>query len=234
MIRKIAFCTAVLAIGVWAQTRPRDPFIFRAILRSAGTNGDPSVCQPSAECQNRLIAVLLDAQMTALYSTETGSLYLTRNALPQDGNLTYSHTQFGSRLAWQTGGTAGVTMHRNDAAKTWELMQAGAAVSSSVVYKGFNLTGNVAQLKHQLVAGASSIAILETPEYISVDGKPGLRRTIAVSGLGSGQSVRLLLSGSVKPETWTAQSGGTLEGTTPLYLSITANGTAIVTGSWQP
>lgn len=234
MIRKIAICTAAFAIGVWAQTRPRDPFIFRTILRSAGTGGDPSVCQPSAECQNRLIAVLLDAQMTALYSTETGSLYLTRNALPQDGNLTYSHTQFGGRLAWQTGGTAGVTMHRNDAAQSWELMQAGTAVTSSVVYKGFNLAGTVATLKHNLVAGTTTVAILETPEYAAVGGNPGLRRTIAVSGLGTGQSVRLRLSGSIRPETWTAQSGGTLEGTNPIYLSITGNGTAIVTGSWQP
>lgn len=234
MIRKVAFCTAVLAIGVWAQTRPRDPFIFRTILRSAGTGGDALNCQSSAECRNRLLALLLDAQMTALYSTESGSLYLTRNGLPQDGNLTYGHTQFGNRLAWQTGASAGVTMHRNDAAKPWELREAGSTVASTVVYKGFNLTGNVAQLKHHLVAGATTVVIQETPEYAAVDGKPGLRRTIEVSGLGSGQSVRVLLSGSVKPETWTAQSGGTLEGTNPIYLSIPANGTAIVTGSWQP
>jgi len=234
MIRKVIICTAAFAIGVWAQTRPRDPFIFRTALRSAGTGGNALVCQASAECRNRLIAVLLNPQMTALYSTESGSLYLTRNALPQDGNLTYNHLQFGNRLAWQTGSSAGVTMHRNDAAQSWELRQGGSTVASTIVYKGFNLAGNVATLKHNLVAGATTVSILETPEYAAVGGKPGLRRTIAVSGLESGQSVRVRLSGSVSPETWTAESGGTLEGSNPIYLNISSNGTAIVTGSWQP
>ena len=224
---------AALSVSVQGQTRPRDPFVFRTAVRAGDLNGAPLNCAAASECKNRLVAVLLNAQMTALYSTESGTLYLTRNGLPQNGNDTYSHTQYGQRLQWPASG-AGTTLHRSTVTQGWELMQGGSPVASTIVYKGFNLAGNIVSLKWRLVAGATAVDITEMPEYASVGGSPGLTRTVVVNGLGSGQSLRLNLSGQVRPETWTVQSGGTLEGTSPVYLNIAGNGTAIVTGSWTP
>jgi hypothetical protein len=37
----------------------------------------------------------------------------------------------------------------------------------------------------------------------------------------------------VATETWTAASGGAISGTNPMYLTISANGTATVNGTWN-
>jgi hypothetical protein len=76
------------------------------------------------------------------------------------------------------------------------------------------------------------VEVAETPEYVA-GGSGGIKRTIAVSGLATGQSVRLKLNGGVATETWTAASGGTVSGTNPMYLTISANGTATVNGTWN-
>ncbi len=233
----LALVGALLAVDVAAQvTRPRDPFVFRTVLRD--NTSDASLCTAANGCMNRLIAVLLSPQMTALYSTAHGTVFVTRNAVPQDGNLTYSHTNSGSRLVWPGGGNAGTYLHRNTAAKAWDIMAGGNALTSTVAYKGFTLgTGNdsnIVTLRHTIVAGATTVSVAEKPEAVTVDGKPGLQRTIQVTGLGNGQGLRLHVSGPVRPETWTVTGGGTLEGTDPQYLNIPANGTVVLTGSWQP
>jgi hypothetical protein len=233
MIRKIALMGALVAAVAWGQTRPRDPFVFRTILRD--NISETSACTAANGCMNRLVAVLLGTQMTALYSTERGSLFVTRNAVPQDGNLTYEHQNFGSRLRWPSS-NGGAYLHRNVADQPWTLLQGGSPVTAKVVYKGFNLSGtggNIVTLKHNLVAGATTVSILETPESVTVGANPGLQRTLAVTGLGAGQSLRLHLSGTVRPETWTVSGSGTLEGTDPVILNITSNGTTVVTGSWS-
>ncbi len=232
----LGLAVAVLAASASAQTRPRDPFVFRTVIRENTSNTSP--CTAANTCMNRLVAVLLHAQMTALYSTERGTLYLTRNAVPQDGNLTYSHTQYGSRLQWPGGGNGGAYLHRNTEAQPWRIVQNGTPAETKVTYRGFSLgTGNdtnVVTLRFDLSSGASVVSVSEKPEYVSVSGSPGLQRTIQVSGLAAGQSLRLHLSGQVRPETWTVSGGGTLEGTSPVYLNIPSNGTVVVTGSWQP
>lgn len=225
MIRKLVLAGAALAVFAGAQTRPRDPFVFRTVVRE-NTN-DASACTAEATCMNRLVAVLLNTQMTALYSTERGSLFLTRNAVPQDGNTTYAHENSGSRLRFN----AGAWLHRNVAAQPWEIVQGGGALTSKVVFKGFDLAGDVVTLKWELVSGTTVVRVRETPEYEAVGSNPGLRRGIQISGLGAGQSLRLQLGGSVRPETWTVSGDGTLQGS---VLNITGNGTTLVTGSWQP
>ncbi len=237
----LALAAALLAVDVAAQvTRPRDPFVFRTVLRDVLNNNvtEATVCTAESGCMNRLVAVLLSPQMTALYSTELGTVFVTRNAVPQDGNLSYSHTNSGSRLVWPSGGNGGTYLHRNTAPKAWDILEGGNPVNSKVAYKGFTLgTGtdsNIVTLRHNLVAGATTVSIAEKPEAVTVDGKPGLQRTIQVTGLANGQSLRLHVSGSVRPETWTVTGGGTLSGTDPVYLNIPANGTVVLTGSWQP
>jgi len=235
MIRYAALAGAVFVASAMGQTRPRDPFVFRTVLKE--NTSTTQACTAVNGCMNRLIAVLLAPQMTALYATELGTLYLTRNAVPQDGNLSYGHVQFGSRLQWPSS-NAGTNLHRNVEAQPWTFLQGGNPVASRVVFKGFNLgkgaDSNTVVLRHDIIAGTTVVSIQEFPEYVSVGGNPGLQRGIQVSGLGAGQSLRLHLSGSVRPETWTITGGGTLEGTNPVYLNITANGAAVVTGSWQP
>ncbi len=232
----LGLAAAVLAASAAAQSRPRDPFVFRTVLRD--NTSVTSACTAANSCMNRLVAVLLNPQMTALYSTERGSLYVTRNAVPQDGNLTYNHVQFGSRLQWPSGGSAGTYLHRNTEAQPWQILQNDAPVATTVNYRGFSLgTGvdtNKVTLRHDLAAGATTVSVSEMPEYVSVGGNPGLQRTIQVTGLGAGQSLRLHLSGQVRPETWTVSGAGTLDGASPIYLNIPANGTVVVTGSWQP
>lgn len=235
----LAVAGSLLAVDAMAQTRPRDPFVFRTVLRDVTNDNvtESTVCTAANGCMNRLIAVLLSPQMTALYSTAHGTVFVTRNAVPQDGNLTYSHTNSGARLLWPNS-NGGTYLHRNTAEKAWDVIQGGTAVSSSVAYKGFSLgTGNDSNqvtLRHNIVAGATTISVAEKPEAVTVGANLGLQRTITVSGLGNGQSLRLHLSGSVRPETWTVSGSGTLEGTNPQYLIIPANGTVVVTGSWQP
>lgn len=236
----LALVGALLAVDVAAQvTRPRDPFVFRTVLRDVQNNNvtESTVCTPESNCMNRLIAVLLSPQMTALYSTAHGTVFVTRNAVPQDGNLTYSHTNSGARLVWPTGNNGGTYLHRNTAPKAWDILEGGNPLTSTVTYKGFSLgTGldtNIVTLRHAIVSGGTSVTVAEKPEAVTVDGKPGLQRTIQVTGLGNGQSLRLHVSGPVRPETWTVTGGGTLEGTSPQYLIIPANGTVVLTGSWQ-
>lgn len=234
-LTRVTIAGLVLAVAATAQTRPRDPFVFRTVLKE--NTSTTQACTPANGCMNRLVAVLLAPQMTALYSTLHGTVYLTRNAVPQDGNLTYSHTQFGSRLQWPGGANGGTNLHRNVSDAPWTFLQGGTPATTTVVYKGFNLggtDGNTVTLKHDIVSGASVISVHETPEYVSVGGNPGLRRSIQVSGLAAGQSVRLHLSGQVRPETWSITGDGTLDGTDPVYLNITGNGQAVITGSWQP
>jgi|GEM_PF-2095897 len=232
----LALAGSLLAADVFAQVaRPRDPFVFRTVLRD--NTSTTSACTAANGCMNRLVAVLLSSQMTALYSTAHGTVFIARNAVPQDGNLTYAHADFGSRLQWPTS-NAGTYLHRNTAAKAWDVLESGTPVTSTVVYKGFTLgqgaDSTIVTLRHDLVVGASAINIAETPEAVTVGSNPGLRRTIQVGGLGAGQSLRLHLSGTVRPETWTVTGAGTLTGTDPVYLNIPANGTVVVTGSWQP
>lgn len=231
----LAVVATLVAADAFAQSRPRDPFVFRTVLRDNTSATNP--CTAANGCMNRLVAVLLSPQMTALYSTVHGTVFVTRNAVPQDGNLSYSHTDYGSRLMWPNS-NGGTYLHRNTAEKAWDLIQGGSPVTSTVVYKGFSLgagaDSNQVTLRHNIVAGATTVSIAEKPEAVSVGGNPGLQRTLQVSGLGNGQSLRLHLSGSVRPETWTVSGGGTLEGTNPQYLNIPGNGTVVVTGSWQP
>jgi hypothetical protein len=231
MIRNLVLAGAAIAVAAVAQTRPRDPFVFRTVLRD--NTSDSSPCTADVGCMNRLIAVLLNAQMTALYSTERGTLYVARNAVPQDGNLTYAHENSGSRLRWPTA-NAGTYLHRNVTAQPWELLQGGTALTSRVAFKGFDLAGDVATLKWEIISGSTVVRVRETPEFEAVGGNPGIRRGIQITGLGAGQSLRLTLSGQVRPETWTVSGDGTLQGTAPVVLNITGNGTTLVTGSWQP
>ena len=230
----LCLAAALLVAEASAQTRPRDPFVFRTVLKE--NTSTTQACTAANGCMNRLVAVLLAPQMTALYSTLTGTLYLTRNAVPQDGNLTYSHTQYGGRLQWP-GTSGGTNLHRNVEDAPWTFLQAGSPLASRVVYRGFELSGTnqeIVTLKHDIVAGANVVSVHETPEYVAVGGNPGLRRTFVVSGLAAGQSLRLHLSGQVRPETWTSTVGGTLAGTSPVLLNITENGVTVITGSWQP
>jgi hypothetical protein len=235
LMTALALASGLAAVNTDAQTRPRDQFVFRTVLRD--NTSTTSACTAANGCMNRLIAVLLSPQMTALYSTAHGTVYVTRNAVPQDGNLSYTHTDFGSRLMWPTS-NAGTYLHRNVADKAWDVIEGGNPITSSVVYKGFSLglgaDSNKVTLRHNIVAGTATVNISETPEAVTVGSNPGLQRTIQVTGLGTGQSLRLHLSGQVRPETWTVLGGGTLEGTSPVYLNIPANGAVVVTGSWQP
>jgi hypothetical protein len=222
---KIALCTVVLAVGVFAQTRPRSAFVFRTAINEG------SISIPSFN-KNRLVGVLLAPGFTALYSTENGGLYQVRSGTANNGNDTYSHTQFGQVLTF-----AGSTVyHRNTATAIWELLANGSPVASKTVYKGFTLTGNLVWLRYAIQAGSTTINIHEKPEYVSGT-NPGLQRVIMVSGLEPNQSLRLRLtgqSGTVRPETWSVTLGGTLEGSNPQYLVIPANGAATVIGTWVP
>ena len=85
----LALVGALLAVDASAQiTRPRDPFVFRTVLRDNLNDNvtEATVCTAANGCMNRLVAVLLSPQMTALYSTELGTVFVTRNAVPQDRN----------------------------------------------------------------------------------------------------------------------------------------------------
>jgi hypothetical protein len=222
-MNKKIFGAALLAITcvVSAQTRPRTPFVFRTAINE--TNAD----RPSNN-KNRLVAVLLSSNFTALYSTQDGSLYMTRSGTASDINRTYRQVTYGQVLAF----SGGAVLHRNTSNQMWELLNNDSPVSSKNVYKGFTLKGNDVALRYAIVAGASAVNISETPEYVA-GGSGGIRRTIVVSGLTAGQSVRLRVNGGVANETWTVQSGGTLSGTNPRYLTISENGTVILNGSWN-
>jgi len=222
-MRKRICCVVVFAMAslAMAQTRPRTPFVFRTAINEANAS------RPN-DNKNRLVAVLLNSGFTALYSTQDGGLYMTRTGTPGETNKTYSQVTFGQVLSF----SGGAVLHRNTASQKWEILNNGTAVSSKNVYKGFTLSGNNVALRYAVVAGASTVSISETPEYVA-GGSGGLRRTITVAGLEAGQSVRLRLNGGVATETWAAQSGGTISGTNPMYLTVSANGTAIITGSWN-
>lgn len=220
-----------LAVGAFAQTRPRDPFIFRTAINF--DNSVNSSARPGTQ-KNRLVALLLSSGFTALYSTQTGEgcgLYQVRTGTASDGNSTYNHVTYGSILVF----SGGSVLHRNTTAQMWEFLDNGTVATSKTVYKGFtytNAAGTTAALRYDVIAGNTTVRISEAPEYVA-GGNGGLRRTITVSGLGAGQSVRTRLTGTTATgESWTAGSGGTISGTNPQYFNINANGTAIVTGSW--
>lgn len=222
-MKKRICCAVFLAFATMtvAQTRPRTPFVFRTAIN------ENNASRPNAS-KNRLVAVLLNTGFTALYSTQDGGLYMTRTGTASDINRTYSQVAFGQVLAF----SGGAVLHRNTSTQMWELLNNGTAATSKNVYKGFTLSGNNVALRYAITAGASTVNISETPEYVA-GGSGGIRRTIVVSGLEASQSVRLRLNGGVATETWTAQSGGTISGTNPMYLTVTANGTVTITGSWN-
>jgi hypothetical protein len=209
-----------LATGVFGQTRPREPWVFRAAIKESTF--------PSQQ-GDRLVAVLLASGFTALYSTVKGGLYMTRSGTAQDGNVTYGHRQDGNVLGF----TGGEVLHRNyPSGGLWELMNAGTPVSSQNVFKGYTLTDNAVTMRYVVTGGTATVKISETPEFVA-GGNGGIRRTLKVEGLPSGQTLRLRLSGQVGgTESWAAQSGGTLSGSNPQYLTISADGTAVLTGTW--
>jgi hypothetical protein len=232
-MRKGFICAVTLAsaVAAFAQTRPRDPFIFRTAINF--DNSTNSSARPGNQ-KNRLVALLLSSGFTALYSTETGQgcgLYQVRTGTAQDGNSTYGHLAYGSVLIFN----GGSVLHRNTTAQMWEVLNNGTATTSQTVYRGFTYTNaaqTTAALRYDIIAGGATIKISEEPEYVS-GGNGGLRRTITVSGLGTGQSVRTRLTGTTATgESWAAGSGGTISGSNPQYFNIAANGTAVVTGSW--
>jgi hypothetical protein len=216
--------TMVLALAATAfsQTRPRDAWVFRTALNLDNAS------RPNSS-KNRLIAVLLNANFTAFYSTENGGLFLTRSGTAKDINDTYSQVAFGQVPSF----SGGAVLHRNNAATLWEFLDNGAAAASKTVFRGYTLKGTASvTFRYSILAGTNTVEIAETPEYVA-GGSGGIKRAITVSGLGTGQSVRLKLNGGVATETWTAASGGTISGTNPMYLTISANGTATVNGSWN-
>lgn len=232
-MRKGFICAVPLALAVaaFAQTRPRDPFIFRTAINF--DNSTTSSARPGNQ-KNRLVALLLNSGFTALYGTETGAgcgLYQVRTGTAQDGNSTYGHVAYGSVLIF----SGGAVLHRNTTAQLWELLDNGTATASQTVYRGFtytNAAGTAAALRYDVIAGNTTVRISEAPEYVA-GGSGGLRRTLTVTGLGANQSVRTRLTGTTATgESWTAGSGGTISGTSPQYFNIAANGTAVVTGSW--
>ena len=220
-IRIAGTLALALAASAFAQTRPRDAWVYRTAL-----NVD-NASRPNGS-KNRLVAVLLNTNFTAFYSTESGGLFLTRSGTARDVNDTYTQVAFGQ----VQGFTGGAVLHKNTAASLWEFLNNGTAATSRTVFRGYTLKGTTVTLRYSILAGASTVEIAETPEY-AAGGSGGMTRSIAVSGLGAGQSVRLKLNGGVAAETWTAQSGGTLSGTSPMYLTISANGTAAITGTWN-
>ena len=211
----------VLAATAFSQTRPRDPFVYRTALNLDNAS------RPN-NSKNRLVAVLLNANFTAFYSTENGGLFLTRSGTAKDINDTYTQVAFGQVQTF----TGGAVLHRNNAATLWEFLDNGSPATSKTVFRGYTLKASKVTMRYSILAGANTVEIAETPEYVA-GGTGGMSRAIAVSGLGTGQSVRLKLNGGVATETWTAASGGTVSGTSPMYLTISANGTATVTGSWN-
>lgn len=217
----IALWVVTLTGTVFGQTRPRNPFVFRTAIWE-GSN-------PTVQ-GDRLVAVLLNANFTALYSTVKGGLYMTRTGTAQDGNVTYNHVHDGSVLKF----SGGAVLHRNDPTNSvWDLQNGTTAVASQTVYRGFTLSGgttpNMVAIRYAIIAGANSIQISETPEYVS-GGSGGIRRSFTISGIPSGHSIRLRLSGQVSgTETWTAQSGGTVAGG---FFTVTTNGNAVLNGTW--
>jgi hypothetical protein len=153
---------------------------------------------------------------------------MTRSGTANDINRSYSQVVFGQVLAF----TGGKVLHRNTSNQMWEFLNNSTAASSKTTYKGFTLKGNVVTLRYAITSGTTTVNIAETPEY-EATGSGGIKRSIVVSGLATGQSVRLKLNGGVATETWTAASGGTISGTNPMYLTVTANGTVSLTGSWN-
>lgn len=210
-----------LAATAFSQTRPRNPWVFRTAL-----NLD-NAARPNNN-KNRVVAVLLNANFTAFYSTENGGLFMTRTGTARDVNQTYTQVTYGQVESF----TGGAILHRNTAAALWEFLDNGAPATSKTVFRGYTLKGDVVTLRYSIIAGGNTVEIGETPEYVA-GGSGGIRRAIAVSGLGAGQSVRLKLNGGVATESWTAQSGGVISGTNPMYLTISANGTATVNGTWN-
>jgi hypothetical protein len=220
-VRTTTLMLMVAAVAAFSQTRPRTAWVYRTALNIENAS------RPNAN-KNRLVAVLLSSNFTAFYSTETGSLYMTRSGTARDINDTYSQTAFGQCQTF----SGGSVLHQNKASNLWDLLDNGNPTTSRTVFRGYTLKGNTVTLRYAIIAGSKTIDIAETPELASGGGS-GLQRSIKVSGLGTGQSVRLRLDGQVASETWTAQSGGTISGNGPKYLTITANGTATLTGTWN-
>lgn len=219
--RMTSLMVLAAAVAAFSQTRPRTAWVYRTAL-----NVD-NASRPNNN-KNRLVAVLLNSNFTAFYSTENGGLYMTRTGTARDINDTYSQVAFGQCQTF----SGGAVLHQNKAANLWEFLDNGSPAASRTVFRGYTLKGNTVTLRYALTAGTTTVDIAETPEYVA-GGSGGIRRDIKVSGLGAGQSVRLRLDGQVASETWTAQSGGTVSGSNPKYLTITANGTATLTGTWN-
>src|SRR4051812_18868862 len=94
-----------LAASAFSQTRPRNPWVYRTALNLDNAS------RPNNN-KNRLVAVLLNANFTALYSTENGGLFLTRTGSAKDNNTTYSQVTYGQVQTF----SGGAILHQNKAA----------------------------------------------------------------------------------------------------------------------
>src|SRR4051812_28014071 len=141
-----ASMVVALAATAFTQTRPREAWVFRTALNLDNAS------RPN-NSKNRLVAVLLNANFTAFYSTENGGLFLTRTGAAKDINDTYTQVTFGQILTF----SSGAILHRNNAAPLWEFLDNGAPATSKTIFRGYTLKGNTVTMRYAIKAGATTV-----------------------------------------------------------------------------
>jgi hypothetical protein len=240
-MKRLLGAALVAALGTGFAARPQDPFVIRGVMRE----------------KPRMILLALSSNFSVAYDGQTSGLYEAWNGPVQNGNATYDHG-LGDRgatlypigkivYAQKPGGAISSTplTLQNDGRPTSfspaneKLVQVWSASSGTVKadYRGYTLDNSkqVATLRYDLSVGGATVHVKETPD---VSSGGGLQRDFTFTGIPSGNSIMLQLTGSGVTgvtESWTVASGGgkVQDVGGKSVLVMTQDGQTQVVGTWK-
>jgi len=177
----------VLAQGMPAPERPRDPWVFRSVLDDAP----------------RRVILALDRDLWIAYDAETCALYKAWKGGVRFEGAVYTSVHGPQPRSFGTSYTEGI------AGPAWSAERGGRAVPLRARYRGHALHGVRASLEYELVlADGATVTVEETPEFVRpewlfdaeqraegdlADGLPGLARRFVLRGASDDLRIALEL-----------------------------------------
>jgi hypothetical protein len=221
--------TAAFFLGNAYGQRPQDPWVLRAVYNQ----------------MPYLILIVLDENLTMIYSSKTCHLYAAWEGVTQDGNQTYRH-QSGEHADFWPQGTL---LRRKAGEDVWSVTFNGNQLDVDPQFIGYKINGDMVTLHYKLMlSDGSVIQVEEVPEYQDGGGNPGTVREIKFTGIQAGMSVSLWLDGGEndgkridvaednpsRTEEWNASGTGQVANENNRYTLVQdSDGTTTINGVWR-
>jgi len=153
--------------------RPRDPWVFRSVLDE----------------RPRMLTMALNDELWAAYDVQNCGLYKAWN-----GGVNFDGAVYTTKHGPQPNSLGYEYLTNNQIQPQWSLVSNGQTTPLVVDYQGHIFSNGQVALNYQLQHDQQVISISETPEFVTQDGEPGLKRSFQVSGLTGDQKVQVSIN----------------------------------------